>query len=65
MPIFPHQRPGDPHGENRVGGEIRKTGFRPKEDSWRLGVDARIGMSALEIWNGQYRFYDIDDAPYE
>lgn len=42
-----------------------KAEFLPREDTWRLGVDSCEGMSALEIRDGQYRFHDIDGAPFQ
>lgn len=37
-----------------------KVNVWPREDSWRIGVDDRDGMTAVEILGGQYRFYTID-----
>ena len=62
--IHGHKRCSRTHGRDYTNyGE--KAEFLPREDTWRVGVDSCEGMSALEIKNGQYRFYDIDGAPFD
>lgn len=61
--VHGHRRCSRTHAREFTG-ICEKSLYLPREDTWRLGVDSSEGMTALEIKDGKYRFYDIDGAPF-